>query len=150
MVPGTQCRGEFRAASHIVRPLRLAPKILVKLVERPEGHSGGLEEDGEHGLPHQETRVGGGQPSVVVAVTPVDKEVHGPQDETDEVHDHTPNQGRLVLVQVNVSDEAEDDTGHGVLQPSDQALKGGHKAVYITRPGTHPGHFHGIKHRSHD
>lgn len=80
--------------------------------------------------PTRKPGVGNGQPSVVIAVTSIDKEVHGPQDETDGVHDHTANQGWLVPVQVNVSDEAEDDTGP-TCSTSDHALKMGTKQYIL-------------------
>ena len=70
-------------AAYTTGPRGLPAQLFFKGIEWPEDQRAGVEEDGEHCLPHQETRVGNGQPSVVVTVTPVDKEVHGPQDEAD-------------------------------------------------------------------
>ena len=130
------------------RPLGLATKLLVKLVERPEDQSAGVEEDGEQGQPQKKSGKGNGQP--VVTVTPVQQEGRGCQQEADGVHGHAPHQGRLVQVQVAVDDKGEDDTSHESLQPLEQSWHSDHVAGDHAEPdpGPSPSHFAGISHSS--
>ena len=136
-------------AAHIAGPLGLPPQLLVELVEGPDDHCREIEEDGEHRLHPQQTGEAEGKLFVVVTVTRIHEEVHGPQDEADGLHGHTPHQGRLVLVQVSVADEGEDDPGQMVLQPPEHTWEGGHKADHVAGSDIDPGHFDGIKQSSH-
>lgn len=124
----------------------LATVLLVELVERPEYHCRGIEEDGEQGQPRQESGEGDGQH--VGAVAQVQQDGHGCQDEADGIHSHTPFQGRLVLVQVSVDDEGKDDAGHESLNHFEQAWHSGHVARDLAGPGPGPGHLSGISHTS--
>ena len=148
LVPGADKDADLITAAQISGPLGLPPKLLEELVEWPEDHGGGVEEDGEHSLQPQQTGDGEGQLFVVVTVTPIHKEVHGPQDEADPVHGHTPHQGRLVQVQVSVAGEGQDDVGHIVLQPPEHTWEGRLKTDHFTGSATDPGHFDGIKQSS--
>ena len=148
MVPDADKDADLITAAYIAGPLGLPPKLLVELVEWPEDHGGGIEEDGEHSLQPQQMGDGEGQLFVVVTVTAIHKEVHGPQDEADPVHGHTPHQGRLVQVQVSVAGEGQDDVGHIVFQPPEHTWEGGPKAEHFTGSATDPGHFDGIKQSS--
>lgn len=79
-------------ATHITGSLGLPAELLDELVERPEDHSGGVEENGEQGEPQMEN--GGGDRKPVVPVAPVQQDGRGCQEEADGVHGHASHQGR--------------------------------------------------------
>ena len=133
LVPGTHRVDEPVIAA---RPLGLATKLLVKLVERPEDQSAGVEEDGEQGQPQKKSGKGNGQP--VVAVTPVQQKGCGCQEEADGVHGHAPHQGWLAQVQVAVNDKGEDDTSHKSLQALEQSWHSDHVAGDHAEPDPGP------------
>lgn len=146
MVPGAPVVGESMSAGGITGPLGLATELLVKLVERPEDHSRGIEENRERGEPQMENGEGDEQPSA--PVTPGQQEGHSWQEEADGIHSHAPPQGRLVLVQGGAADEGKDDTGHKDLQPLEQTRQSEHITGELTSQDTGPDHFSGISHRS--
>lgn len=125
-------------ATHITGSLGLPAELLDELVERPEDHSGDVEEDGEQGELQMEN--GGGDRKPVVPVAPVQQDGGGCQEEADGVHGHASHQGWWLLIQVGAVDESEGDTGHEDLQPVEQAWQGERIAGELASQGTGPGH----------